>query len=205
MSLISPVGPEPPGVYWRRRLAVLLALLLVLGAFWFFFLRGRGADSSTPSASGSPKPTSTATASPSGSSSKSPTAKPTDDCADSDVSVTVALDGTTFPAGDPVTITQTITNIGDVACQRDIGAKANTISITSGGYPVWSSDDCSPGGSSNVVVMKPGEGYQVTVSWKGVVTEGRCPDNPPKAQPGSYEAQGKNGEVVSKKKTFALT
>jgi len=205
VSLMSPVGPEQPGVYWRRRLMVLAAVLLLLIAFWFLFLRGRGSSSATPTPAptNSSSATSDPTSSPSGSS--SPTDSKVPACSDADIAVTIALDGTSFPSGSPVTLTQGIKNNGTEACRRDIGAKANTILITSGGYPVWSSDDCSPGGDSNIVTMKPGDTYQVTVKWKGDVTEGTCPKNPAMAKAGGYDAQGKNGKVVSKTKAFEIT
>ena len=202
MSLLNPIGPEPAGVYWRRRLLVLGVVVLVLLAFWFFFLRGRGSSSSA-----APQPT--PTVAPTGTATPTSTASPTDSstpaCADSAITVSIKVNGGSFPVGSPVTLTEGIKNSGDTACKRDIGAKANTVIITSGGYPVWSSDDCSPGGASNVVTMKPGDEYQVTVTWKGELTEGKCPSNPPQAQAGSYDAKGRNGKVDSKQVTFALT
>ena len=204
MSLLNPIGPEPSGVYWRRRLLVLGVVLLVLLAFWFFLLRGRG-SSSTPSASPTPSPTAAPTGTANPTSTASPTSGTVPACADSAITVSIKVDGQSFPVGNPVTLTEGIKNSGDTACKRDIGAKANTVIITSGGYPVWSSDDCSPGGGSNVVTMKPGDEYQVTVTWKGELTEGKCPSNPPQAQAGSYDAKGRNGKVDSKQVTFALT
>lgn len=205
VTLINPVGPEPKGVYWLRRLIVLGVVLLVLFALWFLLLRGRG-DSSTPSGSSTAKPTvsPTGSASPKPSPSSSPTSG-VPDCADSDISVSITLSATSVPAGSPLKLTQGITNSGSTPCRRDIGAKANTIIITSGGYPVWSSDDCSPGGDADVVTIKPGEEYQVSVTWKGQLTEGQCPANPPTVKAGGYDAQGKNGEVTSKSKPFEVT
>jgi hypothetical protein len=98
-----------------------------------------------------------------------------------------------------------ITNAGSASCRRDVGAKANTVLVTSGGQPVWSSDDCNPGGAPNVVTMKPGEAYEVIVTWNGAVTQGSCPANPVAAHAGSYDAVGKNGDLRSSPSTFALT
>ena len=201
--MLTPVGPEHSGVYWRRRLMVLGAILLVLFAFWFFLLRNRGSSSDaqpTPSVS----PTSTATPDPT-STGQATSAVAAPDCADSDITVSIKVAPKSVAAGEPVKLVQGIKNSGSVACRRDIGAKANTVIITSGGYPVWSSDDCSPGGPSNIVVMKPGDEYQVTVTWKGQLTEGKCPSNPPTVQAGGYDAAGKNGNVKSATTPFAVT
>jgi len=203
---MHPVGPEPSGVYWRRRIAVLLAVLLVLFAVWFLLLRGRG-DASSSAASPSPKPTSTksSTAKPEPSPSDSGTTKPAPACPDDSITVSVKVGQESYPVGSDVQLTMTIANSGDSECRRDIGAKANTILITSGGYDVWSSDDCNPDDSSKIVTMKPGDAYEVKVTWKGDVTAGSCPENPEKATAGSYDAQGKNGEAVSKDRRFVLT
>ena len=207
VTLLSPVGPEPSGVYWRRRVALLLVLVLVLGAFWFLFFRGSGSSGGAAAPTSSPKPTSSESTSesPSGSSSASGSPTGTPACEDSSIGVSISLDLASVKSGAPLTLTEGIKNTGKTACRRDIGAKANTIVITSGGYPVWSSDDCSPGGEPNIVVMKPGDSYEVTVTWKGEVTEGTCPKVPPLAKAGSYDAEGRNGEVASKSKTFVVT
>lgn len=208
VTLLSPVGPEPTGVYWRRRLTLLLVFLVVLAAVWFLFFRGGGGEGAASStASPKPPPTSTASSSegPSGSASESASPTGTPVCDDTSIGVSITLDLASVKAGDPLALTEGIQNIGKTACRRDIGAKANTIVITSGGYPVWSSDDCSPGGEPNIVVMKPGDSYEVSVTWEGEVTEGSCPKVPPLAKAGTYDAEGLNGGVSSKSKSFVVT
>ena len=210
-TVLRPVGPEPPSVYWRRRLLVIGALLLVLLLFWLLFLRGGGSGSATPSGSASPTATSSPAASTSPaqttSTSPSPTATETGvaACKDDAIAVKASTDAATYPAGSDVKMTLTITNTGKVACTRDVGSKANELVITSGGYAVWSSDDCNPGGNSNVVTMKPKDVYASTVTWDGTVTEGKCRTNAPEAKPGSYDLVGRNGEVKSESTRFALT
>jgi hypothetical protein len=174
---------------------------------WFLFFRNRGSGSAAPAPSSSPTVTASPTASPTTSPSQSP--KPTSTavkaCADSAIGVAVATDKKTYPVGSPVKLTLTISNKGDVACIRDVGAKANTLLITSGGEAVWSSDDCNPGGNANEVTMKPGDVYEVKLTWEGAVTQGSCPATPAQAAAGAYDTEGRNGDVTSSQVRFSLT
>ncbi len=216
------MGPEPVGVYWRRRGLALGALLLVLILIWALFLRGgdeprvRPVDTTTsPSASPSgdegsvsPQPSGSATTTSAGDS-PTPTSGSSDaqpaSCPDSAISVTATTDSATYAAGSTPRLTMVITNSGTDACTRDVGPAANTVAITSGGVPVWSSDDCSPGGKNSVVTLQPGSTAQVTVTWPGRLTQGSCPSDPPLAKTGTYDLTGRNGDVTSKKTAFTLT
>ena len=69
------------------------------------------------------------------------------------IAVEATTDSSTYPVGSTPKLTLTITNTGDVACKRDVGPKANELEITSGGYHVWSSDDCNASSQSKVVTL----------------------------------------------------
>jgi len=99
----------------------------------------------------------------------------------------------------------TIENVGDVACDRDVGPKANTLEITSGGYHVWSSDDCSPGGKSKIITLQPGDKVSSAVSWNGELTSEGCPGGEGQAKPGRYDLVGKNVDVTSDAVPFAIS
>mgnify|MGYP003375482133 CR=1 FL=1 len=122
-----------------------------------------------------------------------------------DIGVTVSTDKKSYPVGSSVELTLTITNEGGATCTRDVGAKANTLLVLQDGEQVWNSDDCNPGGAANIVAMKPGDVYEVNLTWEGAVTKGSCPSNPPLAEAGDYEAQGKNIDVKSDTVPFTLT
>ncbi|MEZ5117932.1 MAG: hypothetical protein R2737_16845 [Candidatus Nanopelagicales bacterium] len=214
-SVLYPVGPEPPGVYWRRRAAILLVLLLILALVWWFFGRG-GGDGAEPAASAS----ATATAEPSETPTEpTPTTEPSESpsasdsassgeagaCADDVIEVDASTDASSYPAGSTPKLTLKITNGGSEACERDVGPKANELIITSGGYHVWSSDDCNPSDTVDVRTLEAGESVSVTVTWDGRLSAEGCPANQPAAKPGGYDLEGRNGDVVSEKQAFALT
>ncbi len=219
-TVIHPTGPQSPGVYWFRRAVVLLVLVvLLLGVRWL--LTGRGGDgtpvaspsgsssaSSTPTAtSSSAKPTAT-TASPKPSATTA-SAKPSSTaaaaCAKSDISVTASTDAASYPTGSTPRLRMKIENTSSKSCTRDIGAPQNELLITSGAVRVWSSDDCNPGGTAQVVTMAPGQSYSVSVTWLGHLSQKGCPANQPIAGKGTYKLTGRNGDVTSAPATFALT
>ena len=207
--MLQPVGPEPPLVYWVRRGTVLLVVLtLLLGAWWFLGSRTSAAPGSTVSATedvteevvvdGEVVSTDEVPAIP---------AEPTE-CADSAIEVTATTDSSTYRVGqqDPV-LTLTITNVGDVPCFRDIGSKANELKITSGGYHVWSSDDCATEEQENVTLMEPGQQAVSSITWKSRLSQKGCPDDGQggKAKAGRYEVVGRNLTVESEGVPFALS
>jgi hypothetical protein len=98
----------------------------------------------------------------------------------------------------------TIANISDNPCTRDVGPVVNEFLITSGGYRVWSSDDCNPGGPSQVETIPVGQAFVVQANWPAIITAPGCPSPQQPAQPGSYDVSGANGRVVGSSAAFAL-
>ena len=210
-SLLSPVGREEPFVYWVRRAVVVLAIIAALLALrWVFFGRGdSGSDQgAAPVSSISPAPSSSVpnSASPSDTAAAQPStnASPVQ-CSDADLSVTVSTDSASYPVGSTPKLHLKIENTSGAACYRDIGAGMNELKISSGGYHVWSSDDCNAGGAPLVTLLKPAQSYSVTVTWPGVLSSKGCPANQPLAKAGSYDLYGRNGTLTSASSTFSLT
>jgi len=216
--MMSPVGPQPSRVYWIRRALVLLAIVLTLVALrWLIF--GRGGDVSQVSANPTPStsPTSSSqsadpTAAPTAAASSSTTAaSPTSSedgapqCGNADIAVTVSTDSASYPVGSTPKLHLKIENTSGTACYRDIGAGMNELHIKSGGYHVWSSDDCNAGGAPDVTLLQPAQSYSVTVTWPGILSASGCPGNQPVAKAGSYDLYGRNGDVISSPAVFSLT
>jgi hypothetical protein len=219
-TVIHPTGPQSPGVYWVRRAVVLLVLLaLVLGVRWL--LTGRG-GSGTPVAAPTSSSTSTPTSAPTSaaptpsasttsarpqatSASPKPTGTGVKACAKTQISVTTSTDAASYAVGATPRLRMKIENSSTTACTRDIGAAQNELLISSGTVRVWSSDDCNPGGTAQVVTMQPGQSYSVSVTWLGRLSKKGCPANQPLASKGTYKLTGRNGDVTSAPATFSLT
>lgn len=218
-SIKSPVGPEEPSTYWRRRAAVVVGLLIVLWLAWWLLQSAFGSNdepvAAEPSASPSfglsmsPSPDPSASANPvaSGEPSASASPSPTSTapaCADSSIAVAVSTGSASTSVGGGMALTMSVTNTGSEACSRDVGAGANEVTITSGSTLVWSSDFCNASTKKDKQVLDPGKEFTTSVTWPGNVTQQACPDNQPLAQPGSYRAKARNGKVESEEATFTV-
>ena len=211
-ALFVPVGPEPSFVYWIRRITLLLAVgTLIFGIWWLFNSQGSTEQaSSAPVSSSSAEPSADPTVEPSSASTTDagtnvvPAEVPVD-CQDSAIKVRARTDATTYVVGETPELKLTITNIGDLACKRDVGPRANELEVTSGGYHVWSSDDCSASDASKIIVMKPGEKVSSTITWNGRLSQKGCPSEGAEAKPGRYDVVGRNGAVDSDGSLFSLT
>ena len=213
-GLFVPIGPEPGFVYWIRRITLLLAVgTLIFGIWWI--ATGRAAEEQAAPAPDSSPSAPSASAEPS----QSPSAPPpspvateaTDltgtpvDCQDSSIKVRAKTDKSTYVVGETPVLKLTIINIGEVACKRDVGPKANELEVTSGGYHVWSSDDCSASDASKIMVMKPGEKVSSSITWNGRLSQKGCPSEGAEAKAGRYDVIGRNGAVESDGNPFSLT
>lgn len=201
-SLLNPVGPEPASVYWRRRIIVILGVLVVLGLLWWLIAPGGSDDPAAADASPSALPT-LSTASPSAAASSSPAASGAA-CSDADIAVTVSSEQSAFPVGGPVEFIMKITNNGATPCVRDVGPAANTFTVTSGGFDVWTSDACSGPGESQEEEIPPGEAFAVKGTWDGKVTANGCGASATPAAAGAYQVEASNGQVSSDPLTFSL-
>jgi hypothetical protein len=209
-TFLHPTGPEPPAVYWIRRGAIVLVIITVIAVLWWLvgsILGGDGGSSAEPetqptsSASSSAAPEASSSASAAASTSAEPV-----ECLDSAITVEATTDASTYPVGSTPRLTLTIINSGDVACKRDVGPKANELEITSGGYHVWSSDDCNASSKSKVVTLEPGEKVASSITWDGHLTAKGCPNGEGAlAKAGSYDLTGRNGKVNSESTPFSLT
>ncbi len=199
---MQPIGPESPSVYWVRRAALLvIALLLLFGLIWIFRAVAGGGSAQTAVAE--------PTVAVSESSVPSPVLTPvtTDPiaCVDSAILVEATTDSSTYKVGKEPVLSLTIENTGTVACLRDVGPKANELEIKSGGYHVWSSDDCSSDKKTKTVTLEPGDKVASSIPWNGQRSEPGCPDIGTAAKAGRYEIIGRNLDVLSEATPFALT
>ena len=206
---MHPTGPEPASVYWIRRAAIVVIVLTLLVVLWWIVssLFG-GGDESTADGGAQPASSASASAAPSGSASPAASGSTGDpvECADSAITVEATTDASTYQVGSTPKLTLTIQNSGDVACKRDVGPKANELEITSGGYHVWSSDDCNASSKSKVVVLEPGDKVASSITWNGRLSQKGCPNGEGEvAKAGRYDLVGRNGKVTSEPTPFALT
>jgi len=159
-TLRTPVGPQPPAVYWRRRLLVVLGIIAVVVVVILIVSR-------PGSGSGSPNPHSSNSANPSDNPSGEPTDEaasgdPTELCDPSVIVLEAITDADSYPAGVQPMLSMSITNTGAAACTFDVGTGAQLYSIVSGADPIWNSKDCQQAPTSTPQVLEPGKTLSTT-------------------------------------------
>lgn len=225
-GLLHPHGPLPPGVYWRRRLIVLGAMIVVIVFLAAQFAPGKGNSKKKPPAkkpsasnsvsstgkapvSSSPKPTTSTSATPTASTSSSkpstPPATAATPCQGPALQVSVKTDAAAYAAGVNPVLTMTIKNAGTTPCTRDLGAAATELTITSGTDRIWSSDDCSKGGAAKLTVLKANESKTVTLTWNRKRSKPVAACVGADALSGRYRVVGRLGDVSTLPGTFGLS
>lgn len=141
----TPVGPQSPKVYWRRRLFVGLGVLAVIIIVILIIVRpGSGAtkaavtNTTTPSAS-APANTSSGAA-----------------CLDANLALVAVTDKPSYPAGASPQISMKLTNNGTSSCTVNMGSTKQVLTITSGSETIWTSTDCQTNPVDSPQVIKAG-------------------------------------------------
>lgn len=153
-TLRHPVGPQPPSVYWRRRILVLLGVLAVVAVILLIVFRpGGGAEGEgrTPAPTDTPSSTPTFEAS-----------DPDEVCDPSVIRLEPVTDSGSYPEGVNPMISMTITNTSSAPCTFDVGTGAQEYVITSGADRIWSSRDCQTNPTSTPQVLEPGQTLPTT-------------------------------------------
>ena len=152
-TLRSPVGPQPPSVYWRRRLLVLLGLIAVIVVIVLLIIP----RPSTPSGDKTPDPSGTPSSEPSGSPTPTFTsAAGGTACNPAQITIMAVTDSNSYASGVKPSISMKITNAGSAPCTLDVNPATQEYLITSGNDRIWSSKDCQAEGVATPVVFEPG-------------------------------------------------
>jgi hypothetical protein len=232
---LEPRGPLPTEIYWRRRGLALGIAVVVIGiavATVIAFMGGSagakpanvkaGSAQNTPAAPppqvpASPgqegaiplappqqgqnpeAPTPTAAVQP------PPVLKEGDDCPDSTLAVKGLTNAPQYFIGDQPKFTMIVTNIGLVACKRDVGAAVLAAYVYSlDNKRLWSNLDCAPSNETLVKTFTPGEQVTTAVTWTGMGSSPHCPLPRPAIGPGTYNLVVQLGNLRSLTVPFIL-
>lgn len=198
MSTIKhPVGPQPPEVYRRRRLWVLLgavAVIVVIIMIISGVARGNAKNNATPttgnSQSATPKPTGTVAAVAGAA------------CIPSRLKLEAVTDKATYPAGVQPSVSMKLTNTGSTDCTINFGSTQQELIVTSGSERIWDSKDCQTAPVDAPTILKP----NVAVATPGIPWDRTrsatttCATTRPAVTAGgaSYHLQVKLGTLTSK-------
>jgi len=227
---LEPRGPLPPEIYWRRRgLAIGIAVVVVaiVVAIIVAVLSGSvGANTSAAkkpgtqagqNAPGAGPEVKTPVEPPAGENTNQPGETPTaavqpppvlkegDDCPDSTLAVKGLTNAPQFAIGDQPKFVMVVTNIGLVACKRDVGAAVLAAYVYSlDNKRLWSNLDCAPSNETLVKTFAPGEQVTTAVTWTGMGSAPHCPLPRPAIGPGTYNLVVQLGNLRSAAVPFIL-
>jgi hypothetical protein len=228
---LEPQGPLPSQIYWRRRglaLGIGVFVLAIVVAIVVVVMTGStGAETkskpaSNPAAAGNQAPVGQqpevkTPVIPPAAQSPAPTPTPTqavvpppvlkagDDCPDSTLAVKGLTNEPSYVVGDQPKFTMVVTNIGLVACQRDVGAAVLAAYVYSlDNNRLWSNLDCAPSNETLVKTFNPGEQVTTEVTWTGMGSAAECPLPRQPIGPGTYNLVVQLGNLRSASVPFIL-
>ncbi|MDY6871587.1 MAG: hypothetical protein SV966_14125 [Actinomycetota bacterium] len=229
---LEPQGPLPTQIYWRRRALALgvavVAIGIVAAVVAMVVSGGSGAEtknadkqSATAEAAPTPlpgenpevktpivpprqqapppSPTPTAAVAP------PPVLQEGDDCPDSTLAVKGITSQPEYVVGDQPKFTMVVTNIGLVACKRDVGAAVLAAYVYSlDNTRLWSNLDCAPSNETLVKTFAPGEQVTTEVTWTGMGSVPQCPLPRQPIGAGTYNLVVQLGNLRSSPVPFIL-
>lgn len=228
---LEPQGPLPTQIYWRRRALALGVAVVVIGIFAAVVVMvvsgGSGAETKNadkqsaaesaptplpgenpevktpivppPQQAPMPTPTPTVAVAP------PPVLQEGDDCPDSTLAVKGITSQPEYVVGDQPKFTMVVTNIGLVACQRDVGAAVLAAYVYSlDNTRLWSNLDCAPSNETLVKTFAPGEQVTTEVTWTGMGSAPQCPLPRQPIGAGTYNLVVQLGNLRSSPVPFIL-
>jgi hypothetical protein len=225
---LEPRGPLPPEIYWRRRglaLGIAVVAVGIVIAIIVAVLSSSAGANTTGGKSGAAaaQPPSAApevkspVVPPAGQNPDQPAETPTaavqpppvlkagDDCPDSTLAVLGLTNAPQYFIGDQPKFSMVVTNIGLVACKRDVGAAVLAAYVYSlDNKRLWSNLDCAPSNETLVKTFAPGEQVTTAVTWTGMGSAPHCPLPRPAIGPGTYNLVVQLGNLRSAAVPFIL-
>lgn len=231
---LEPHGPLPRQIYWRRRALAGGIAVLVIGivAAIVTVVVLNSTSNQQPTANESTEQTGQAAPptplpgenpevkspiQPPAQQAPPPTPTPTaavvpppilmegDDCPDSTLAVKGITNQPQYVVGDQPKFTMVVTNIGLVACQRDVGAAVLAAYVyTLDNQRLWSNLDCAPSNETLIKTFQPGEQVTTEVTWTGMGSAPNCPLPRQPIGPGMYNLVVQLGNLRSATVPFML-
>jgi hypothetical protein len=229
---LEPHGPLPTQIYWRRRalaLGIAVLVIAVIAAVVVVVvmnttgaetknavkpaptqaaaptpLPGENPEVKTPVvppqvSAPAPTPTPTAAVTP------PPVLQEGDDCPDSTLAVKGITSQPQYVVGEQPKFTMVVTNIGLVACKRDVGAAVLAAYVYGlDNTRLWSNLDCAPSNETLVKTFNPGEQVTTEVTWTGMGSAPNCPLPRQPIGPGTYNLLVQLGNLRSAAVPFVL-
>lgn len=231
---LEPHGPLPQQIYWRRRalaLGIAVVVVAIIAAVVMVVVMnstsseqpaanetaGQAGQAAPPTPLPGENPEVKTPIQPPAQQAPPPTPTPTaavvpppilqegDDCPDSSLAVKGITNEPQYVVGDQPKFTMVVTNIGLVACQRDVGAAVLAAYVYSlDNQRLWSNLDCAPSNETLIKTFQPGEQVTTEVTWTGMGSAPNCPLPRQPIGPGTYNLVVQLGNLRSATVPFIL-
>jgi hypothetical protein len=126
-------------------------------------------------------------------------------CADGALRLTVAAARPSYPVGSRPVLSLSVKNVGAAACVRDLASSQQEVLLYAGGTRLWSSNDCYPGGGTDLETIAPGGRRTYPVTWSGLASEPGCPAPRARVPAGRYTLTARIGTLRGSPATLTLT
>lgn len=202
-SLLHPVGPEEPRVYWVRRALVLVTVAVVaIAVVWLVWPKG-AAVTATPGGT-SPSPSAPVTTAPTPSTSPSPTT-PAGPVACDPAAMRLTVAGfQRVKVSTKQAFTLSVINGGAEPCILTISQDTYSLTVRSGKDRIWSTADCKKWLPAEKLTIKPETAHEFTVEWPLRRSSSGCKTDKDKLKPGTYVATAVLLEKASAKQVMQL-
>ncbi|WP_084128231.1 hypothetical protein [Demequina sp. NBRC 110055] len=197
-GLRKPVGDQPAGVYWVRRLLVLVVVAVLVIAGWFIVtsLLGSGDEAEAPVTDISTSPQATADAAP----------DPSRPCVEADATLTVAATPNPVAEGTTPAFEVVVEHTGSSPCTLATTAEGTELAIRSGDQQYYSSTWCEedPGFGDATWILQPDDRKTLQLMWSGERYDDTCTVIAP-WDAGSYWVAASIGGIPADEVQFELT
>jgi hypothetical protein len=188
-SLLHPTGSEPPQVYWRRRLVVVVVFAVVLaGVIWLLW--PKGTPQAQPQLTPLTPPASTSAAVPPpvpSSANPSAPATPTGPQVCDPANLRVGLAGfEKLKSGAAQPFKISITNSTAIGCVLSASASTISVVVTSGNDRIWTTADCAAWVPTKRLTLTPAQPYVFDVNWPGKRSKASCKTTKDAVAAGTY-------------------
>lgn len=203
-GLRNPVGDEPPEVYWKRRLVVVIGIVILGLVIWFVFSKVFGGSDEGATPGSSPEPTAGVTTSGAPADSDASGAQA---CGSDDLAVTTVANPAAVATESPVKFDVSVAYDGTSTCLLDTGAEGTELLITSGSDRIFSSADCPDDATipSTQLLLEEGAKETLSVTWNGQRSLPECATVTAVPGAGTYNATLTLQGVTSEPAVFNLT
>ncbi|MGB4628051.1 MAG: hypothetical protein WBH64_01125 [Propionicimonas sp.] len=203
-SVLHPVGPEEPRVYWTRRAVVVGAVAVVLvGLMWVLWPRPQSVSAVPEATTPASTPPGAAVGTPTMTPSASPTPTGPQPCEATAIQLSVVGYQKVKVSAKQV-FTLTASNTGTQPCVLAVNSATYSLTVSSGTDRIWSTADCDKWLPAKTLTLKSQAQHEFAVTWPLRRSSSGCQLSKAALAPGTYVAKAVFAEVATARQAMNL-